>query len=78
MSAYELATSRKPDLTDMIAGPGELVVADFVGKKAKSGENTGAYEYFVMLNEGGWLVRSFETNKLLLRTTSVGFPPRKK
>ena len=65
MSAYEFITSRKPDLTDMIAGPGELVVADFVGKKANSGENTGAYGYFVMPNEGGWLVRSFETNKLV-------------
>ena len=60
MSAYELFTVRKPDMTDMIAGPGELVVADFVGKKANSGENMGAYGYFVMPNEGK-LVRSFES-----------------
>jgi hypothetical protein len=63
-SAYELVTGRKPDLSDMIAGPGELVVADFVGAKAKSGSNTGAFAYFIMPNEGGWLVRSFETNKI--------------
>jgi hypothetical protein len=40
-SAHELMTGKKPDLSDMIAGPGELVVVDFVGKKANSGENTG-------------------------------------
>ena len=62
-SAYELATGRKPDLSVMIAGPGELVVADFVGKKANSGENTGEFCYFICPHEAGWLVRSFESNK---------------
>ena len=62
-SAHELATQRKPDLSDMIAGPGELIVADFVGKKANSGENTGEFCYFICPHEGGWLVRSFESNK---------------
>jgi hypothetical protein len=64
MSAYEIVEGRKPDLTDMIAGPGELVVADFPGAKANSGVNTGAFGYFVMPNEGGWLVRSFETSAI--------------
>ena len=64
MSSYELVTGNKPDFSDMIAGPGELVVADYVGKKANGGENTGGYGYFIMPHEGGWLVRSFETNKV--------------
>ncbi len=35
MSSYELITGRKPNFSDMIAGPGELVVADFVGKQQR-------------------------------------------
>ena len=81
MSAYEIVEGRKPDLTDMIAGPGELVVADFPGAKANSGVNTGAFGYFVMPNEGGWLVRSFETSAIAtthsVRRLSAPPPTRK-
>jgi hypothetical protein len=50
----------------MIAGPGELIVVDRVGAKANSGTNTGEYCYFICPHEGGWLARSFESNKILV------------
>lgn len=40
MSAYGLVTSLRPNLTDMIASLGELVVADCPGAKANCGENS--------------------------------------
>jgi hypothetical protein len=36
-SAHELAYGRKPDLSDLIAAPGELVVIDWIGTKASAG-----------------------------------------
>ena len=65
-SAHELATGKKPDLSDMIAGPGELIVVDRQGVKANSGCPTGEYCYFICPHEAGWLVCSFESNKLLV------------
>ena len=62
-SAFELMTGAKPDLSDMIAGPGELVVVDRVGAKANLGKNTGQFCYFICPHEGGWLVRSFESDQ---------------
>ena len=53
MSAFEFMHGVKPDLLDMIAGPGELVIADFPGAKANGAVNTGCFCYFVMPNEGG-------------------------
>ena len=40
-SPYELAYRRKPDLSDLIAAPGELVVVGWDGCKASAGEQTG-------------------------------------
>jgi len=36
-SAYELAYRRKPDLSDLVAAPGELIVIDWIGRKASAG-----------------------------------------
>ena len=58
-SAYELATGRKPDLSDLIAAPGELVVADWIGAKASAGQPTGEQCYYIMPSGAGHLVRSY-------------------
>jgi hypothetical protein len=60
-TAYELATGRRPDLSDLIAAPGELVVADFLGHKASSGQPTGEQCYYIHPSGAGHLVRSFRT-----------------
>ena len=62
-SPYELVHHRKPDLSEMMAGPGELVVVDWTGSKASSGEQTGEHCYYVMPSGAGHLVRSFRTGK---------------
>jgi hypothetical protein len=62
-SPYELVYRRKPDLSDLIAGPGELVVVDWIGAKASAGEQTGEHCYYIMPSEAGHLVRSFRTGK---------------
>jgi hypothetical protein len=50
-SAHELAYGRKPDLSDLIAAPGELVVIDWIGSKASAGAQTG--EQGVLRASGG-------------------------
>ena len=65
-SAHELATGHLPDLSDMIAGPGERVVVDHPGAKANCGVDTGEYGYFIKPHEGGWLVHLFSTNRLVV------------
>ena len=62
-SPYELVYRRKPDLSDLIAGPGELVVVDWIGAKASAGEQTGEHCYYIMPTGAGHLVRSFRTLK---------------
>ena len=62
-SPYELVYRRNPDLSDLIAGPGELVVVDWIGAKASAGEQTGEHCYYIMPTGAGHLVRSFRTLK---------------
>ena len=58
-----MSRHRKPDLSEMVAGPGELVVVDWVGSKASGGEQTGEQCYYIMPSGAGHLVRSFRTGK---------------
>ena len=60
-SAYELAYRKKPDFSDLIAAPGELVIVDRLGRKASAGEPTGEQGYYVMPSGAGHLVRFFRT-----------------
>ena len=69
-TAYELATGQRPDLSDLIAGPGELVVADFLDQKASAGVQTGEQCYYIHPVGAGHLVRSFRTG-LVRNTRSV-------
>ena len=60
-SPFELAYRKKPDLSDLIAAPGELVVVGWDGCKASAGEQTGEQGYCVMPTGAGHLVRTFRT-----------------
>ncbi len=46
-SAYELVTNTRPDIWDLIAAPGELVVVDSLGAKASAGRPTGTQCYYI-------------------------------
>ena len=65
-SAEEHITGRKADLSKMIAGPGEIVIADEEGAKASAGAVTGSHCIFVHPAEGGCPVRSSRTKKLFI------------
>ena len=56
-SAFELIHGRKPDLSLMIAGPGEIVIVDEEGAKASGGAATGSHCIFIHPEEGGFMVR---------------------
>ena len=58
-------TGRKPDLSLMIAGPGDVVVVNVHGAKASAGEPTGEHCIFIHPSEGGYLVRSCRTKRIL-------------
>ncbi len=47
-SPYESMDRRKPDLSNLIAGPGELVIVNWIGIKASAGEQTGERSYYIM------------------------------
>ena len=63
-SAFELIHGRKPDLSLMIVGPGEIVIADEDGAKASGGAATGSHCIFIHPEEGGFLVRSCRTKRI--------------
>jgi hypothetical protein len=69
-SAHELAYGRKPDLSDLIAAPGELVVIDWIGTKASAGAQTGEQGYYVLPVGAGHMVRTFK-NLMTVVTKSV-------
>jgi len=60
-SPFELTFRKKPDFSDLVAAPGELVVVGYDGYKASAGERTGEQAYYVMPNGAGHIVRSFRT-----------------
>ena len=73
-SAEEIMTGRKPDLSKMIAGPGELVIVDLPGAKASGGAPTGTHCIFIHPTEGGYLVRrchdkTLHTSRLVRKLT---------
>jgi len=63
-SAFELIHGRKPDLSLMIAGPGEIVIVDEEGAKASGGAATGSHCIFIHPEEGGFMVRSCRTKRV--------------
>ena len=63
-SPFELNYRRKPDLSDLNAAPGELVVVGWDGSKAGAGEQYGEQGYYVMPTGAGHLVRAFRTGTL--------------
>ena len=69
-SAYELVTNKRPDISDLIAAPGELVVVDSLGAKASAGRPTGTQCYYIRPCGAHHIVRSFKTG-LRMNTKSV-------